>query len=180
MLEHLPKHRLAHLAAGAISITAVLAGCGGSQQTARADQRWAQSVCTHVLAWQTKIHHDETSLNLNVGPHARVQDAITATHRLATELTGIGLPVSQHNVRQRRQIRRLMRNIRAQAGTIADAATKLQNGDLTSAGALIDNSNQDAKIAAQLIEQLQHAGSMDLAIAALETKACRKLADIPI
>jgi hypothetical protein len=180
MLKRLPKPRIVPPTAAAISIAAVLAGCGANQQAAHADQKWAQAMCTSLLAWQNEIHHDETSLNVNFGPQARVQDALTATHRLANQLTTVGLPTSKHNVQQRRQIRRLMKDIRAQANTIADTATKLQTGDLASAGALIDNSSKDAKIAAQLVDQLQHGGSMDLAIAALETKACRKLVGIPI
>jgi hypothetical protein len=179
MLQRLPKPRLALLAAGALSIAAALAGCAGSQQTAH-DQQWAQAVCTNVLAWQTKIHHDETSLDLNLGPHARLQNAIAASRQLADQLTTIGLPAGQHNAQQRRQVRLLISDIRAQANTIADTATRLQNGNIASAGTLIDNSSQDAGLAAQLVDQLQHAGSIALAIAAIETRACRKLAGIPI
>jgi hypothetical protein len=179
MLERLPKSRLALLTAAAISIAPAVAGCASSQQAAH-DQRWAQSVCTNVIAWQTKIHHDETSLDLSLGPHARVQDAIAATRRLADKLTTIGLPAGRHDAQQQRQIRRLMTAIRAQANSTANTATKLQNGDLTSAWTLIYNSRQDARLAAQLVDQLRHAGSTDLAIAALETKACRKLAGSPI
>ncbi len=70
-----------------------------AQQTA-ADKQWASATCTNVLDWKKEIARDGTSLSLSFGAVARIQDAITATTRLASQLDTAGLP------RARRQRRR--------------------------------------------------------------------------
>jgi hypothetical protein len=68
MLDGSGKRRFALAAIPIASAGLLLAGCGGSEQTSQANQRWAHAACTHMLAWQKQVHHDETSFNLGLGP----------------------------------------------------------------------------------------------------------------
>ena len=181
MLDHSGKLRRFALAAIAItSAGLLLTGCGGSEQTSQANQRWANTVCTNVLAWQKQVHHDETSLNLALGPRARVDDAIGATRRLASELTALGLPATQRASRAPTQFGTLGSAVQTKLTEARAAADKLESGDVNAAGVLIGDLPGRADLAVALLNDARQLASTDLAIAVAETKTCRQLAGVPI
>jgi hypothetical protein len=55
MPDHSGKRRFALSAIAITSAGLLLAGCGASKQTSEANQRWANTVCTEMLAWQKQV-----------------------------------------------------------------------------------------------------------------------------
>ena len=55
MLDHSGKRRFALAATAITSAGLLFAGCGASKQTSEANQRWANTVCTEILAWQKQV-----------------------------------------------------------------------------------------------------------------------------
>ena len=101
MLDHARTRRFALAAIAITSAGLLIAGCGGSKQTSQANRRWANAVCTNMLAWQKQVHQDETSFNFGFGPRARLNDAIGATRHVVNEITVLGPPVTQRQSRDR-------------------------------------------------------------------------------
>ena len=179
MLDHVRTRRFALAAIAITSAGLLIAGCGGSTQTSEANQRWANSVCTNMLAWQKQVHHDETSLNFGFGPRARLNDAIGATRRLTSELTALGPPTTQQGSDERARFRRLGSAVQTKLTEAQTAANKVENGNLDAA-ALINDLPAGASLASALLSDTRTLASTDLAIAVLETKTCRQLAGVPI
>jgi len=180
MLDHAGTRRFALAAIAITSAGLLIAGCGGSTQTSEANQRWANSVCTNMLAWQKQVHHDETSLNFGFGPRARLNDAIGATRRLVYEITVLGPPVEQRQSHSQGQFRRLGLAVQTKLTEAQTAANKVENGNLDAAAALISDLPAGASLASALLSDTRTLASTDLAIAVLETKTCRQLAGVPI
>ena len=179
MLDHVRTRRFALAAIAITSAGLLIAGCGGSTQTSQANQRWANAVCTNMLAWQKQVHHDETSFNFGFGPRARVNDAIRATRRLTSELTALGPPTTQQGSDERARFRRLGSAVQTKLTEVQTAANKVENGNLDAA-ALINDLPAGASLASALLSDTRALASTDLAIAVLETKTCRQLAGVPI
>jgi hypothetical protein len=179
MLDHVRTRRFALAAIAITSAGLLIAGCGGSTQTSQANQRWANAVCTNMLAWQKQVHHDETSFNFGFGPRARVNDAIRATRRLTSELTALGPPTTQQGSDERARFRRLGSAVQTKLTEAQTAANKVENGNLDAA-ALINDLPAGASLASALLSDTRALASTDLAIAVLETKTCRQLAGVPI
>jgi hypothetical protein len=87
--------RFTAIAVGILTAALLLTGCAGIQPTTQANQHWANTACTSVLAWKKSLHHDETSLSLKFGPSARLKNAVVATRRLADQLSRLGLPTGR-------------------------------------------------------------------------------------
>jgi hypothetical protein len=170
-------------ALAAVAITSaglLLAGCGGSEQTSQANQRWANTVCTNMLAWQKQVHRDETSFNLAFGPRARLDDVIGATRRLASELAALGLPATQRGSRAQTQFGKLGSAVQTKLTEAQAAADKLETGDVNAAGVLISDVPAGADLAVALLDDAHQLASTDLAIAVVDTKTCRQLAGLPV
>jgi hypothetical protein len=180
MLDHSGKRRLALATITITSAGLLLAGCGGSKQTSQANQRWANTFCRDMLAWQKQVHHDETRFNLGFGPQARLNDAIGATRQLVKEITALGLPATQRESHAQTQFRQLGSAVQTKLTEAQTAANKLENGNFDGARALISDLPGVATMASALLGDAQLAASPDLAIAVLETRTCRQLAGVPI
>ena len=180
MLDHAGTRRFALAAIAITSAGLLIAGCGGSTQTSEANQRWANSVCTNMLAWQKQVHHDETSFNYGYGPRARLNDAIRATRRLTSELTALGPPATQQGSDERARFRRLGSAVQTKLTEAQTAANKVENGNLDAAAALVNDLPAGVNLATDLLIDARKLASTDLAIAVLETKTCRQLAGVPI
>ena len=180
MPDHSGKRRFALAAIAITSAGLLLAGCGASKQTSEANQRWANTVCTDMLAWQKQVHHDETSLNLGFGPRARLNDAIETTRQLVNEITILGPPASRHESRDQAAFQQLGSAMQTKLTEAQTAANKLENGNVDGATALISDLRDGASLAAALISNARHLATTDLAIAVLDTKTCRQVAGLPV
>jgi hypothetical protein len=180
MLDHSGKRRFALAAIAIASAGGLLAGCGGSEQTSQANQRWANTACTDMLAWQKQVHHDETSLNLALGPRARLNDAIGATRRLVNAITVLGPPVTQRHSHSQAHFRQLGSALQTKLTEAQTATNKLETGNLDGATSLISDLPGGADLAASMLSDARQLASTDLAIAVLDTKSCRQLAGLPV
>lgn len=149
-----------------------------AQRTA-AEEQWASSTCTSVLAWKNEIQRDGTSLNLGLGPSARVHDAIAASTRLLSELDKLGLPPGA-SPEARTELNQLRADIAARLSSLEGAAGSVANGNLAAIGTLLGDLESDKVLPGQIISELQHVVSVDLGLSVAETRACRQLVGIPI
>ncbi len=149
-----------------------------AQRTAAAEQ-WASATCTSILAWKNEIQRDGTSLNLALGPSARVHDAIAASTRLLSELDKLGLP-PEASPRARTELAQLRADIASRLSSLEGAAGSVASGNLAAIGTLLGDLESDKVLPGQISSELQHVVSVDLGLSVAETRACRQLVGIPI
>ena len=177
------------VATGAIT----LPGGGGRNQVAQAsartslaasrlaaDKQWASTTCTNVLDWKNEIARDGTSLDLGFGPAARVQDAITATTRLVSQLDKLGLPPGAGTGQARAELNQLRSDIESRLRNLEGTAGSVDGGNLAAIATLIGTLENDKVLGTQVIGELRRVVSVDLGLSLAETRACRQLVGIPI
>ena len=150
-----------------------------AQRTA-ADEQWASATCTNILAWKKEIERDGTSLDLGFGPEARIQDAITATTRLISQLDALGLPPGAQTAQARAELNQLRSDLGSRLHAIDGAASSVAGGNIAAIGTLITDLENDKVLGTRLTGELSHVVSVDLGLSLVETRACRQLAGIPI
>jgi len=150
-----------------------------AQRTA-ANRQWASATCTNVLDWKNEIERDGTSLDLGLGPSARLRDAIAATNRMLNELDKLGLPPAAQTAPARAEIERLRSDIESRVHNLKSAVDSVDNGNLAAIGTLVSDLENDKGAGTQIAGELGHLVSVDLGISLAETRACRQLVGIPI
>ena len=150
-----------------------------AQRTA-ADEQWASATCTNILAWKKEIERDGTSLDLGFGPEARIQDAITATTRLISQLDALGLPPGAQTARARAELNQLRSDLGSRLHAIDGAASSVAGGNIAAIGTLITDLENDKVLGTRLTGELSHVVSVDLGLSLVETRACRQLVGIPV
>lgn len=149
-----------------------------AQRTA-AEERWASTTCTSILAWKNEIQRDGTSLDLALGPSARVHDAIAASTRLLSELDKLGLPPGASPQAQS-ELDQLRADITSRVSSLEGAAGSVAGGNFGAIGTLIGDLESDRVLGTQITDELRHVVSVDLGLSLVETRACRQLVGIPI
>jgi hypothetical protein len=149
-----------------------------AQRTA-AEAQWASATCTSILAWKNELQRDGTSLNLGLGPSARVHDAIAASTRLLSELDKLGLPPGA-SPQARAELAQLRADIASRLNSLEGAAGSVAGGNLAAIGTLLGDLESDKVLPGQIAGELQHLVSVDLGLSVAETRACRQLVGIPI
>ena len=162
------------------SVRTAYTSASTTASTEQADQQWADTACTSVLDWKHDLHSDETSVDLGFGPLARIDNAITATQRLADELTSLGLPPSGRTAQARRQFAALGSDVQTQITRIKSAAGQVESGNPLAALAAVENLKADSGLATDVAGAVRHLASVDLGLAVIETSACRRLAGSPV
>jgi hypothetical protein len=147
---------------------------------ATADAQWASATCTNILNWKNEIQRDGTSLNLGLGPSARIKDAISATSRMLVELDNLGVPPTADGSRARAEIQRLRADIEKRMRDIEGTAGSVASGNLLAIGTLIGELEHDRALGPQILGELRHVVSADLGVSLAETRACRQLVGSPI
>jgi hypothetical protein len=150
-----------------------------AQRTA-ADKQWASATCTDILDWKNEIHRDGTSLDLSLGPGARIHDAISATNRLVNQLDRLGFPPGAQTAQAQAELSQLRSEIKSRLGDIEGAASSVAGGDIAAIGALVTDLENDKVLGTQITDELQRVVSVDLGLSLVETGACRQLAGVPI
>ncbi len=177
------------LATGVVKIPGLAGGPQSAQasdqaalaaQRTAADEQWASATCTNVLDWKKEIARDGTSLNLSFGPAARIQDAITATTRLASQLDELGLPPGAQTAQARAELAQLQSDIESRLRDLEGTARSVAGGNLAAIGTLIGALEDDKVLGTQVIGELRRVVSVDLGLSLAETRACRQLVGIPI
>jgi hypothetical protein len=176
------------IASGAISLPSLGTGshpqassdAGLAASREAADREWATATCTNILAWKNEIQRDATSLDLGVGPLARIKDVITATGRLQDQLDKLGLPPTAHNARARVETEQLRSELESRLRTTEGAASSVANGNLLSIGTLASDLANDRVVGTQIAGQVRQVISVDLGLSLVETRTCRQLVGIPL
>jgi hypothetical protein len=149
-----------------------------AQRTA-AEEQWASATCTSILTWKNEIQRDGTSLDLGLGPSARVHDAITASTRLLSELDKLGLPPGAPPQAQA-ELDQLRADITSRLSSLEGAAGSVAGGNLGAIGTLLGDLESDRVLGTRITDELRHVVSVDLGLSLAETRACRQLVGIPI
>ncbi|HTX08664.1 MAG TPA: hypothetical protein VME22_08640 [Solirubrobacteraceae bacterium] len=179
---------VAAVASGAISLPGSRSGAKSqaSSEAALAAQReaanshWATATCTNILDWKNEIQRDGTSLDLGLGPSARIEDAISATRRMLTELEKLGLPPAAQNAQARAQIEQLRSDLQSRLQAIEGTADSVASGNLLAIGTLLGDLASDRTVGTQIAGELRQVVSVDLGLSLVETRACRQLVGIPV
>jgi hypothetical protein len=150
-----------------------------AQHTA-ANRQWASAFCTNLLDWKNQIQHDGTSLDLTVGPVARIKDATAATARMLGKLNQLGLPPAGQSAQARAEADHLRSVLQSRALKLKSDAASVASGDLAAIGALITDLNNDKSMGTEISSELQRVVSVDLGLSLAETGACRHLVGIPV
>lgn len=174
---------------GAVTIPGISSGSRKTQvndqaalaaQRTAADEQWASATCTNILDWKNKIERDGTSLDLGFGPGARIQDAITATTRMVSELDKLGLPPGAQTAQARAELNQLRSDLGSRLHALEGAASSVAGGNIAAIGTLVTAFESDNGLGTRITGQLSHVVSVDLGLSLVETRACRQLVGIPI
>jgi hypothetical protein len=177
------------LAAGVVKIPGLSGGPQKAQASDRAalaaqrtaaDEQWASGTCTNILDWKNEIERAGTSLNLSLGPVARIHDAITATTRLASQLDKLGLPPGAQTAQARADLAQLRSEIGSRLRDLEGTAGSIAGGNFAAIGTLIGALEADKLLGTQVAGELRRVVSVDLGLSLAETRACRQLVGIPI
>jgi hypothetical protein len=155
-------------------------GAGVAAQQEAANRQWAAATCTNVLDWKNEIQRDGTSLDLGLGPSARVNNAITATRRLLNQLNKAGLPPAAKQANARAQIEQLDSDIESRLRAIESTASSAASGHLLAIASLVSQLANYKTLGTQIASELRHVVSVNLGLSLAETRACRQLVGIPI
>ena len=169
--------RYAQHAVMSLVVVAALAasGCGGSSQTKKANEEWANAVCTSIGAWKKQVHETYTSLNPTFSIQERLHQAIGATQLLITQLKTIGLPDTKQGQEAQKQFEKVADDLQSQLNQIEAEAKQLRSGDTEGAKKLLSQLAGLASSVVTGLNDLRKVVSGDLAVALAETKACRGL-----
>ena len=177
------------ISSGAVKIPGLSGGTRDAQASDRValaaqrtadDKQWASATCTNILDWKNEIQRDGTSLNLSLGPEARIKDAIAATTRLVSQLNKLGLPPGAQTAQARAELGQLRSDITTHLGDLQGAASSLASGNIAAIGTLVTDLENDKVLGTKIAGQLRHVVSVDLGLSLVETGACRQLVGIPI
>jgi hypothetical protein len=141
-----------------------------------ADRQWASALCTNLLGWKDEITRDGTSLNLGLGPMARIKDAAAATTRMLNGLDKLGPPPAGQSL----AAQRLRARISSLALHLKNDATSVASGNLLAIGALVTDLGRTKAMGTEIGNDLQRVVSADVGLSLAETGACRQLVGIPI
>jgi hypothetical protein len=101
----------AFLAAVAVSLSVVAAGCGGSSNDTTPTEKWAGEICSSVNTWKSSISSIVTSVQqggvTKDSLTKAVDDAKTATKKLTGDLRGAGRPDTQAGKEAQSQVDQL-------------------------------------------------------------------------
>jgi hypothetical protein len=156
------------------------AGAALAAQHEAANRQWAAATCTNVLDWKHEIQRDGTSLDLGLGPSARIENAIAATSRLLNQLDKAGLPPAAQQATARAQIEQLHSDIESRLRALEGTASSAASGNLLAIGSLVSDLANDRIVGTQIASELRHVVSVNLGLSLVETRACRQLVGIPI
>ena len=108
---------------GALLLILVAAGCGGKSADQKANEAYANSVCSTIAAWQTKVNSIATDLSGGIS-QASLQSKVTqvrsATKSLVTEIKALPAPNTSQGQATQQQLNQFSTDL---AATTASAET---------------------------------------------------------
>jgi hypothetical protein len=163
------------------ALALVAAGCGGSSDK-KANEAYADSVCTAVATWQKQVKTIATTFSAPISK-ASLQNKITqaeaATKTLATQVKAVPAPNTSDGQAAKKQIDQLATELANTVNSAKSAVAQLPaDASATSvAAALVPLAPQVTSLAStaqSTLKSLQSAGG-SLADAFKSTKSCKNL-----
>ncbi len=145
-----------------------------------ADERWASATCTNIIVWKNELQRDEAGLGFSLSSVSRIEDAITATTHMLSEVKQLGLPPSVHGGQAQAAIEQLRSDLETRVKDIEGAAGSVASGNLAAIGTLIGDLKNYKGLGTQMLTDLRHAITGDLAISLVEAQPCRQLVGVKI
>jgi hypothetical protein len=99
---------------------------------------------------------------------------------MASALTRIGLPATIRHGRADKQLQRLGSDVQTRVTSFVTAAHQLGHDNAAGARALVNDLGPGSGLVVAVVNDLHQLAPTDLALAVLETKACRQRVGLPI
>jgi hypothetical protein len=126
-----PEGRKHYVAAPLLALVAALAllaaGCGGKSSDQKANEAYANSVCSSIASWKTQIKSIATDFSGGISQsslQSKVAQAESATKSLATDIKAVAPPNSSDGQAAKQQLDQLSSDLK----TTVDAAQTAVSG----------------------------------------------------
>jgi hypothetical protein len=126
--------RLAAILALLAMLAAVAAGCGGSKS---AEEKWADSVCTDLGDWEDQVKENADNVQKELqspklgtlaAVDAQVQEAITATDNLVTDLRALSPPDTEAGAEAERKLDALISQVETTVTEVKQTLASVPKG----------------------------------------------------
>jgi len=108
----------------------VLAGCGGSSSDTKANEAYADSVCTAVASWQQSIKDIASDFSGGISKaslQTKVDQAQSATTKLVTEIKAVPPPNTDEGQAAKQQLNQLTGDVETVLGAAKSGLAQLQD-----------------------------------------------------
>jgi uncharacterized phage infection (PIP) family protein YhgE len=171
------------LAAVAVSLSVVAAGCGGSSNDTTPTEQWASDVCTSVSTWKSSI----TSIASSVQQGGLTKDSLTnavdkaktATSKLTDDLRSAGRPDTEAGKEAQSQVDQLadelddgVNKVEDSVGNVSDTQSALSAVSVI--GSTLSTMSQQFKTTLTSLEGLGQ-GQKEIRQAFQTVPACKEL-----
>jgi hypothetical protein len=163
-------------------VALVAAGCGGSSSDKKANEAYADNVCTAVGAWKSEIQKIATDFSGGISKasiQTKIDQAQAATKTLVTEVKAVPPPDTDQGTAAKQQLDQVTGDIKTFVNTAkqtvaqlpANASLQTIGGAVAALGPQVQGLVNEAKSA---ISSLKDAGG-SLADAFKKTDSCQSL-----
>ena len=164
------------------ALALVAAGCGGGNSDKKANEAYANGVCTAVGSWTTEVKSlatVPTSGITKASIDAKLSQFETATKKLISQIKAVPPPNTSEGQTAKKQVDQLAAQVQATSAAVKSAASKLPANptlaQIVSELSKVVPQFQTLKSSAQsTLKTLQSAGG-SLASAFKSEKACKQL-----
>jgi hypothetical protein len=171
------------LAAAAVSLSVVAAGCGGSSNDTTPTEAWAKNVCTSVNTWKSSVTSIVSSVQQGGLTKASLTSAVdkakTATKTLTGDLRSAGRPDTQAGKEAQSQVNQLadelddgINKVEDAVGNTSDAQSALSAVSVV--GGTLSTMAQQFKTTLTSLEGLGE-GTKEIKQAFQTVPACKEL-----
>ena len=108
----------------------VLAGCGGSSSDTKANEAYADSVCTAVASWEQSIKDIATDFSGGISKaslQTKVDQAQSATTKLVNEIKAVPPPDTDEGQAAKQQLNQLTSDVETIVGAAKSGLAQLQD-----------------------------------------------------
>jgi hypothetical protein len=128
--RHTSRPALALVALITLVVMVVVAGCGGDDSDAKANEAYATGVCTAIGSWVTEVKSIATDLSGGISQasfEAKITQVEDATSNLATEIKAVPSPDTADGQAAKQQLDQLSTDAQTTVEATKTAITSIQN-----------------------------------------------------
>jgi hypothetical protein len=111
------------------ALVLVAAACGGKSADQKANEAYANSVCTAIADWKTQVKSIATDLSAGISQatfQSKVKQVGSATKSMATQIQAIPAPNTSQGQETKQQLDQLSTELKTTAATAQTAAAAVQ------------------------------------------------------